>query len=58
MTSKLQKLHLETGDEIIRQGEEGETAYIIQTGRVEIIKNGKKVGELVTGDFWGNCVGQ
>jgi NADH dehydrogenase FAD-containing subunit len=53
VTSKLQKLHLETGDEIIRQGEEGETAYIIQTGRVEIIKNGKKVGELVTGDFFG-----
>lgn len=53
VTSKLQKLHLETGDEIIRQGEEGETAYIIQTGRVEIIKNGKKVGELGTGDFFG-----
>ncbi len=53
VTSKLQKLHLEAGDEIIRQGEQGDTAYIIQTGRVEIIKGGKKVGELGAGDFFG-----
>ena len=53
VTSKLQKLHLEAGDEIIRQGEQGETAYIIQSGRVEIIKSGKKVGELGSGDFFG-----
>ena len=53
VTSKLQKLHLEAGDEIIRQGEEGQTAYIIQAGRVEIIKSGKKVGELGAGDLFG-----
>ena len=53
VTSKLQKLHLEAGDEIIRQGEQGETAYIIQSGRVEIIKSGKRVGELGAGDFFG-----
>lgn len=53
VTSKLQKLHQEPGDEIIRQGEQGETAYIIQSGRVEIIKSGKKVGELGSGDFFG-----
>jgi NADH dehydrogenase FAD-containing subunit/uncharacterized membrane protein YphA (DoxX/SURF4 family) len=53
VTSKLQKLHQEAGDEIIRQGEQGETAYIIQSGRVEIIKSGKKVGELGSGDFFG-----
>ena len=53
VTSKLQKLHLEAGDEIIRQGEQGETAYIVQSGRVEIIKSGKKVGELAAGDFFG-----
>jgi NADH dehydrogenase FAD-containing subunit/uncharacterized membrane protein YphA (DoxX/SURF4 family) len=53
VTSKLQKLHLEAGDEIIRQGEQGDTAYIVQSGRVEIIKSGKKVGELAAGDFFG-----
>jgi hypothetical protein len=53
VTQKLQKMHYEAGDEIIRQGEQGETAYIIQSGRVEIIKSGKKVGELGDGDFFG-----
>ena len=53
VTQKLQKMHHEAGDEIIRQGEQGETAYIIQSGRVEIIKSGKKVGELGEGDFFG-----
>jgi CRP-like cAMP-binding protein len=52
-TSKLQKLHFEAGDVVIRQGDQGETAYIIQSGRVEILKGNKKVGELGTGDFFG-----
>ena len=52
-TSKLQKLHFEAGDVVMRQGDQGETAYIIQSGRVEILKGNKKVGELVTGDFFG-----
>lgn len=53
VTSKLQTLHMEAGDTIIREGEHGETAYIIQSGRVEILKGAKKVGELATGDFFG-----
>ena len=53
VTSKLQKLHLEAGDEVIRQGEQGDTAYIIQAGRVEIMKSGKKLGELGAGEFFG-----
>lgn len=52
-TSKLQKLHFEAGDVVIRQGDQGETAYMIQSGRVEILKGNKKVGELGTGDFFG-----
>lgn len=52
-TSKLQKLHMEPGDLVIRQGEEGDTAFIIQSGRVEVLKHGKKVGELQRGDVFG-----
>lgn len=52
-TSRLQRLHLEAGDEVIRQGEAGDTAYIIQSGRVEVLKNGRKVGELGGGEFFG-----
>ncbi len=52
-TERLQKLHFEPGDEVIRQGERGDTAYIVQTGRLEVLKNGKKVGELTEGDHFG-----
>ena len=53
VTTKLQKQHYEVGDEVIRQGEQGDTAYIIQSGQVAIIKGGKKIGELGAGDFFG-----
>ncbi len=52
-TNKLQRLHLEEGDVVIRQGDPGDMAYIIQSGRVEVLKNGKRVGELGGGDFFG-----
>ena len=53
VTTKLQKQHYEVGDEVIRQGEQGDTAYIIQSGQVAIIKGSKKIGELGPGDFFG-----
>jgi hypothetical protein len=52
-TQKLQKIHMEAGDEVIREGEDGDSAYIIQSGRLEVLKGGKKVGELGAGDFFG-----
>ncbi len=52
-TSKLERLHLEPGDVVIRQGEHGDVAYIIQSGRVEVLKHGKRAGELGAGEFFG-----
>ena len=52
-TERLQRLHFEPGDEVIRQDERGDTAYIVQSGRLEVLKNGKKVGELTEGDHFG-----
>jgi len=43
----------EPGDEVIRQGDEGETAYVITSGRVEVLQDGKKLGELGDGDSFG-----
>jgi hypothetical protein len=52
-TARLHKLHFEAGDVVIRQGEQGDSAYIIQSGRVEVLKNGKQVSELGSGEFFG-----
>jgi CRP-like cAMP-binding protein len=52
-TERLQRKHFEPGDEVISQGEVGETAYIIESGRLEVLKDGKKVAELAKGDCFG-----
>jgi NADH dehydrogenase FAD-containing subunit/uncharacterized membrane protein YphA (DoxX/SURF4 family) len=52
-TAKLQRLHFEAGDEVIRQGEAGDCAYIVQSGRLQALKDGRVVGELGGGDCFG-----
>jgi len=56
-TLKLSRAHYEPGDEIIRQGEKGDCAYLLQSGKVEVLSqtngNWKKIAELSTGDCFG-----
>jgi NADH dehydrogenase FAD-containing subunit/uncharacterized membrane protein YphA (DoxX/SURF4 family) len=52
-TERLQRAHFEPGDEVVRQGDEGETAYVITSGRVEVLQDGNKLGELGDGDSFG-----
>ena len=52
-TERLQRVHFEPGDEVIHQDERGDTAYIVQSGRLEVLKNNRKVGELGEGDHFG-----
>jgi len=52
-TERLQRIHFEPGDEVIREGEPGDAAYIVQSGRLEVLKQGKKIGELGDGDYFG-----
>ncbi len=52
-TEHLQRKHFETGDTVISQGDPGDTAYIIESGRLEVLKDGKKVAELAEGDCFG-----
>ena len=52
-TAKLQRLHFEAGDEVIRQGDEGDCAYIVQSGQLQALKDGRVVGGLGIGDCFG-----
>lgn len=54
--ARLQKVRFSKGDEIFRQGDEAEMAYVVESGRLEIIKDGLKVGELGPGDYFGEMV--
>lgn len=53
LSSRLQVQHFEAGDEVIRQGETGDTAYVVRSGELEVIRSGKTVGTLSPGDFFG-----
>jgi NADH dehydrogenase FAD-containing subunit/uncharacterized membrane protein YphA (DoxX/SURF4 family) len=50
---RLQRKHFEAGDEVIIQGDVGETAYIVESGRLDVLKDGNKVHELAEGDCFG-----
>ena len=52
-TQRLQQLHFEAGDVVIRQGDVGETAYIVRSGQLEVLRGDHKVAQLASGDFFG-----
>lgn len=51
--SRLQRVTFEKGDEVFHQGEEAEMAYVVESGRLEMLKDDRKVGELGPGDYFG-----
>ncbi|WP_031433357.1 BLUF domain-containing protein [Methylomarinum vadi] len=51
--ARLQKIRFEQGDEIFHQGDEAEMAYVVESGRLEVIKDERKVAELGPGDYFG-----
>lgn len=53
LAASLGELHAERGDEIVRQGEEGDVVYVIDQGRVSVTRNGEELGELGPADVFG-----
>ncbi len=52
-TERLQRRHFEPGDEVVVQGDAGDMAYIIEAGRLEVLRDGIKVAELSAGECFG-----
>lgn len=52
-TERLQRSHYEVGDDVITEGDLGDTAYIVNAGRLAVLKDGAKVAELAEGDCFG-----
>ena len=53
ITQNLRQHQFVPGSEIIQQGKLNESFYILTKGKVEIIVDGKKVDELMPGDYFG-----
>ena len=41
------------GEQIVREGSLGETLFVVMEGRAKVTRNGRRVGELLPGDFFG-----
>ena len=52
-TQKLSSAYYDVGDIIIRENEIGDTAYIIKSGKVRIMKGDQQVATLESGDCFG-----
>jgi MFS family permease len=50
---ELQELRVPSGFAVIRQGDEGDRFYILESGRVQVVVDGSPVGELEAGDCFG-----
>ncbi len=50
---ELQELRVPSGFAVIRQGDEGDRFYILESGRVQVVVDGAAVGELSAGECFG-----
>ena len=41
------------GDQIVRERSLGETVFVVMEGRAKVTRNGRRVGEVLPGDFFG-----
>ena len=48
-----ERLHVEAGKDLVTEGNEGSAFYMLLEGTAVVRRNGRKVGELGTGDFVG-----
>lgn len=53
VASRLVPLTVEAGEAIIREGEEGDRFYIVESGELEVRRDGRIVAERLPGDFVG-----
>lgn len=52
----LQKSHFKAGDYIFQQGDAAQFAYMIDSGRLKVIQDGRTINELGAGDYFGEIL--
>jgi MFS family permease len=50
---QLQEVRVPSGFAVIRQGDEGDRFYLLESGRVQVVVDGAPVGELTAGECFG-----
>ena len=47
------ELSFGTGEAVVREGDPGETLFVVLQGEGKVVRGGKQVGSVVPGDFFG-----
>jgi len=47
------ELEFEPGQQVVHEGDPGETLFVVLSGQAKVMRGGRKVGEVVPGDFFG-----
>jgi CRP-like cAMP-binding protein len=53
LAMRLRPLHVQAGTAVVREGEVGETFYIVGSGQVDVMHGGKLVATLGPGQYFG-----
>jgi CRP-like cAMP-binding protein len=53
IASEVQTLEVPAGDDVVRQGDPGESFYVIEAGELEAVVDGQPVRTLRSGDSFG-----
>jgi MFS family permease len=53
LAMRLRPLHVRAGTAVVREGEAGETFYIVASGQVDVMHSGKLVATLGAGQYFG-----
>lgn len=52
----LQRSHFKAGDDVFHQGDAAEVAYVVDSGHLKVIQDGRKIKELRPGDYFGEIM--
>jgi len=47
------RMRVEAGTVVLREGEDGDAIYVVDSGHLDVMKSGAKIGELGPGDHFG-----
>jgi CRP/FNR family transcriptional regulator, cyclic AMP receptor protein len=53
LAAETDELDLPAGHTIVREGDPGETLFVVLEGQARVIRAGKRVGRVLPGDFFG-----
>lgn len=53
LAARLVPLRLDAGSVVVREGDAGDRFYIVAEGALDVAQDGVKIGELTTGDYFG-----